>query len=87
MPRHERIPAGYDHLAEYARSKVDTHLSDAAREGRGDAVRVALRGEATVPLELYVFRDVGDGVEHRFEEVPAFHGKQEVRFAAPPGTR
>ena len=87
MPRHDPIPAGYDHIAEYARSKVDTHLSDAVRDGRSDAVRVVLQGEATVPLKLYVFRDVGDGVEHRFEEVPPFSGKQEARFSAPPGRR
>ncbi len=87
MPRHDPIPVGYDHIAEYARSKVDTQITDAAREGRGDAVRVVLQGEATVPLKLYVFRDVGDGAEHRFEDVPPFQGKQEVRFSAPPGRR
>ena len=87
MPRHDPIPVGYDHIVEYARSKVDTQVIDAAREGRGDAVRVVLQGEATVPLQLYVFRDVGEGVEHRFEEVPAFGGKQEARFNALPGHR
>ncbi|HYB71885.1 MAG TPA: hypothetical protein VED18_00830 [Candidatus Sulfotelmatobacter sp.] len=87
MPRHERIPVGYDHVAEYARSKVDTHIADAARERRGETVRVVLRGEATVPLKLYVFRDVGDGAEHRYEEVPPFRGGQEVRFTAPAGSR
>ena len=40
-----------------------------------------------MPLKLYVFRDVDDGAEHRYEEVPAFHGGQEVRFTAPPGSR
>jgi len=53
----------------------------------GDAVRVVLRGEASVPLKLYVFRDVGDGVEHRYEEVEPFRGGQEVRFTAPAGSR
>ncbi len=43
MPRHDPIPVGYDHIAEYARSKVDTQILDAAREGRGDAVRVVLQ--------------------------------------------
>jgi hypothetical protein len=87
MPRHRPIPAGYDHIAAYARSKVDTHIIDAATEGRGDAVRVVLQGEATVPLQLNVFQDVGDGVEHCYEEVPAFRGKQEVHFPVSPGER
>ena len=86
-PRHDPIPVGYDHIAEYARSKVDTQITDAAREARGDTVRVVLQGEATVPLKLYAFRDVGDGVEHRLEEIPAFSGKHEARLVAPPGAR
>ena len=86
MPRHERIPVGYDHIAEYARSKMDTRVVHAVREP-GGRVRCVLNGEATVPLKLYVFRDVGAGVEHRYEEVPPFRGGEEVRFAAPPGAR
>lgn len=68
-------------------SGIDTPVAHAAREGRGDTVRVRIRSGATVPLKLYVFRDVGEGVEHRYGEVPAFRGQQEVRFAAPPGSR
>ena len=87
IPRHDPIPVGYGYIAEYARSKVDTQNTDAAAEGRGDTVRVVLQGKATVPLKLYAFRDVGDGVEHRLQEVPAYSGKHEARFTAPPGAR
>jgi hypothetical protein len=43
-------------------------------------MRCRLTGAAEVPLELYVFRDVDDGVEHRFQAVPAFRGTAEAAF-------
>jgi hypothetical protein len=78
--RHEKRNVGYDHVAYYARSHVDSHLAH-ADVGPDGTVRCRLEGRATVPLELYVFRDVDGAVEHRYEPVPAFSGAQEVSFA------
>jgi hypothetical protein len=73
MPRHEKTFISYDYIAEYARGKVETHLTevDVADDGR---TRVTIAGRATVPLQLYVFRDVDDGVEHRLETVGTCDG-------------
>jgi hypothetical protein len=77
--RYQKLNVGYDHVARYARSKVDSHLAHAEADASG-GFRCRLEGRATVPLQLYVFRDVDGGIEHRFEEVPAFEGRQEVVF-------
>jgi hypothetical protein len=55
MPRHRYEPASYDFIAEYARSKVNTAMTQ-ANEGRGN-ISVELVGEATVPIRLAAYRD------------------------------
>jgi hypothetical protein len=77
--RHAKRNAGYDAIAAYARARADSHLAHAEREP-GGRMRCRLTGAAEVPLELYVFRDVDDGVEHRFQVVPAFRGSAEAAF-------
>lgn len=76
--RYEKRNVGYDFIAEYARSKHGTHLARVDVSAADGSVRCTLAGESTVPLELYVFRDRGDGVEHRFEPVPVFSGQTDV---------
>lgn len=80
--RHAKVFARYETIAEYARSKVDTHLSRAEVSADGKEVAVRLVGRATVPLELYVFRDDGAGVSHRFQTVGDCDGVQHARFDA-----
>jgi hypothetical protein len=80
MPRHPKTYVSYDHIAEYARSKVETHLAAVEVDAHGH-VRVTLVGRATVPLQLYVFRDVDDGVEHRFEWIEAGDAPRHVAFS------
>jgi hypothetical protein len=76
--RLDKINVGYDLLAEYARSHVNTHLERVEPDlARPPLLRGVLSGEATVPLQIYVFKNVDDHVEHRFETVPAFSGRAE----------
>ena len=72
----EKINAGYDHIAAYARSRFHTHL--AASAGRGDRMTVKLTGEAKVPLELSLYRDRDDGIERRYETVEPFSGSSRI---------
>ena len=82
IPRHAKIYAHYDQIAEYARSKVETHLSRVDVSGEGGEVAVTVVGRATVPLQLYVFRDVDGGVEHRFETIGDCDGVRHATFPA-----
>jgi len=76
---YEKRYRGYDHIAEYAKCKFDTHIAEANVDGRG-GVRLRLTGQTTLPLQVYVFRDEGEGCAHRYQEVPAFAGSTEVSW-------
>ena len=78
--RHVKRYAPYEHIAEYARSKVETHLGRVEISPDGRDVAITLVGRSTVPLELYVFRDVDGGVEHRFETIGECDGVRRARF-------
>jgi hypothetical protein len=82
MPRHRYECAPYDHIADYAWSKVHTVVV-AAEESRGE-VTIELGGEARVPLRLWVLADA-DGAEHRFEPVAPFRSGATARFATSHG--
>jgi hypothetical protein len=79
LPRHRWEPMPYDAIADYARSKARTSIVG-ADEQKG-SVSVELKGEADVPLRLWVVTDP-DGAEHRYERVEPFRGTTTVRFAA-----
>ena len=77
LPRHRYERVGYDAIADYALSKVQTAIA-AADEAEG-TVTVELDGQAIVPLRLWVFTaEAGD--EHRFETTEAFAGRRTVEF-------
>jgi hypothetical protein len=79
LPRHRCEPVGYDFIADYAKSKVQTSIVEA--RAAGGKVSVTLTGEAIVPLRLWVFTaEAGD--EHRFEPVAAFSDRSVVEFPA-----
>jgi hypothetical protein len=80
MSRHQQLYRGYDFIADYARSHVDTHL--ALAEHDSPDLRCRIDGRADVPLQLYVFADREDSVDQRFEEVGPVEGRQDVRFTA-----
>ncbi len=77
--RFEKEFVGYDHVAEYARSRCDTSITEATLQPSG-AVYLKLSGRSTVPLRLYVFADDGDWCPHRFQQLPVFEGSTAVTF-------
>jgi hypothetical protein len=79
--RHAKRYESYERIAEYARSKVETHLSQVDVSGN-DNVAVTVVGRASMPLELYVFKDVDGGVDHRFEVVGDCDGMRRAEFSA-----
>ena len=79
ISRHRYEPMPYDAIADYARSKTRTSI--VAAEEREGTVRVELKGDADVPLRLWVITDT-DGAEHRYERIEPFHGTATVRFEA-----
>ncbi len=72
LSRHDMLFASYEHIAEYARCKVDSHIA-AADECEG-AISCRLTGQTTLPLQLYLFHDDGDGCRYEFRQVPPFSG-------------
>ncbi|MBV9174062.1 MAG: hypothetical protein JOZ81_28710, partial [Chloroflexi bacterium] len=68
--------------AEYAESKINTHLEHVDVQTDG-SVCLDLRDRATVPLELSWFRDASDGVERTFATVEPVDGRRSVRLARP----
>lgn len=78
LPRHRYESVGYDHIADYALSKVQTSIVSA--DERAGTVSVELDGESIVPLRLWVFTaEAGD--DHRFETTAPFTGRALVRFS------
>ena len=75
----EKRFVSYDEVAEYARSRFDTHIEEAVvgPEGR---VWLRLSGGASVPLLLSAYRDDGERCVRQFREVGPFEGAAEVRF-------
>ena len=78
MPRHRYEIAPYEHIAAYARSKVQTAVVGADIEG--GRLAVELEGEASVPLRLQVYADP-DGLEYATETVEPFSGRARVEAA------
>jgi len=79
LPRHRYESVGYDFIADYARSKVQTTI--AAAEAVDGTVKVDLVGKSLVPLRLWVFTaEAGD--EHRFETTEPFTGRRTLCFSA-----
>jgi hypothetical protein len=73
--RIEKINVGYDHIAEYARSKFHSHVASADRLKDG-SMSVRLKGRAQVPLKLSVFDEGQDAPERRYVPVEPFDGQR-----------
>ncbi|MHB0875812.1 MAG: hypothetical protein ACYC5O_07185 [Anaerolineae bacterium] len=72
LARFDMLPATYEHIAEYAQCKVDSHVATASEhEGR---IALRLTGRSTLPLQLYVFADEGDGCRYHFATLSPFAG-------------
>ena len=78
--RWDRIFKSYDTIAVYAKSRYDTKLTEAAFDAATGRIKLRAVGKATVPLSVYVFR--APDLQHRFQQIPAFHGSRSVEFPA-----
>jgi hypothetical protein len=74
LARHEQRYAAYEHIAEYARSHVETHLAQVEVSADGAEVVATCEGRSIVPLELYVAREVDGRIERRVEVIGAWDG-------------
>jgi hypothetical protein len=74
--RDEKIFCHHEQIGEYLRAREGVRIAAASSfTGSG---RVTLVGAASQALRLSVFEDVGEGVERRYLEVPAFAGQVTV---------
>ena len=76
MAPYDVIPTDHDTIARYVKSKDESHLAKVDR--LDGSVTFRLKGEAAAPLRLSLFRDVDDGVERSYVDVPAFEGQAEA---------
>jgi len=81
--RHDKIFKSHDHIAEYMKSRDESRIVRADYDPKTKEVNCVLSGKATLPLQIYVFRNEGEGVEYRFEEVPVFEGTTTKTFPSP----
>jgi hypothetical protein len=74
--KYPRIFKSYDYIAEYAKSRYDTKITQATYDSVSREIRLKLNGRSRLPLTVYLFGE--EGPEYRFKEIPAFAGKREV---------
>jgi hypothetical protein len=67
-----KIYKGYDYIAQYARCKLQTYLERADYDNQRKQIAVTLRGQAALPVILYVFEEKAGRIQHRLMETPAF---------------
>jgi len=78
LSRYDMVFASYEHIAEYAKCKVDSHLDAVEMVGAGLLCR--LTGRSTLPLQLYHWRDSGDGCTYTLRQAPEFAGGMTVEL-------
>jgi hypothetical protein len=76
--RWKRIFKSYDHIAEYAKSRYDSRLTEAGYDPTTGQIRIRVVGKATLPLSVYVF--AVENLDYRFQEIPAFQGESRLTF-------
>lgn len=78
--KYDKIFKGWDYVAEYAKNKVDSHISQVDFDESTMNVECTLNGNATMPLYLYVFKNKGPFVEYKFQQVPAYKDTTKINF-------
>ena len=68
---------GHEQAAEYTKARDESWIA-AASTPDGRAMDISLKGMASVPLELALFENEGDGVIQRWEPIPGFREKLQV---------
>ncbi len=74
--KYNRIFKGYDYIAEYAKSKYDTKITEANYNPTSKEIKLKLTGKSTLPLKIYLFND--ENCEYEFKEIPEFGGEIDV---------
>ena len=71
--KYKKIFKGYDYIAEYAKSRYDTKITEANCNSTIDQITLKLKGKSSLPLKVYVYAD--ERCQHKFKEIPVFEGK------------
>ena len=76
--KYKKIFKGYDYIAEYARSRYDTKITEANYNFAVNQIRLKLKGKSSLPLKVYVYND--ESCQHKFKEIPVFEGETQIDF-------
>src|SRR5579859_2331028 len=77
LARHTTIQRPYEYIAEYARSKVESWLTEVSVND-GGLVTCDLAGRATLTTSLYLFTETDGALHQSFIDVPPFSGSVRV---------
>jgi hypothetical protein len=77
--RYEMRLVGHEQAAEYTKARDESWIA-AASTSDGEGTSLSLGGVSDAPQELAVFEDEQDGVNQRWEPVPAFREALQVDF-------
>jgi hypothetical protein len=76
IARYPKIFQTYDYVAEYAKSRYDTKITEARYDSASHNIRLKVSGKSTLPLKVYLFGE--QGPDYRFREIPVLAGEREV---------
>ncbi|MDO9464268.1 MAG: hypothetical protein Q7J67_03125 [bacterium] len=76
--KYKKIFKGYDYIAEYAKSRYDTKITEANYNSTTEQMILKLKGKSSLPLKVYVYND--ESCQHKFKEIPVFEGETQINF-------
>jgi hypothetical protein len=77
LAKHSYVHRSYEYIAEYARSKVNSHLA-AVNVDAGGQVTCDLVGRTTLTTSVYLFTETDGIIQQSFVDVPVFDGSARV---------
>jgi len=77
LAKHTYIHRPYAYIAEYARSKVESRLTDVSVNAGGQ-VACDLAGRTTLTTSLYLFTESSGALRQDFVDVPPFSGSVRI---------
>ncbi|MBU0477198.1 hypothetical protein KKC91_01320 [bacterium] len=78
--KYKKIFKGYDYIAEYAKSRYDTKITEANYNSTTEQIILKLKGKSALPLKVSVYND--ESYQHKFKEIPVFSGEAQIKFEA-----
>jgi hypothetical protein len=79
LRKHVLIHRPYDYIAEYARSKVESRLTQVSVNAGGQ-VSCDLAGHTSLTTSLYLFTEADGAVCQSFVDVPPFGGSVRIEY-------